>query len=61
MATRYYITKDFFRKIPNALLACYFHERELFTDLDFLAMKETKPDALFSAWLEDESVIGACL
>ena len=59
MATRHYTTKDFFRQIPNALLARYFHERELFTELDFSAkaMKETKPDALFAAWLElDEAV-----
>ena len=51
---RHYSTKNFFRQIPNALLARYFHERELFTELDFSAkaMKETKPDALFAAWLE---------
>jgi hypothetical protein len=48
---RHYTTKDFFRLVPNDLLARYFHKRELFTDLDFAAMKETKPDALFSAWL----------
>jgi len=49
---RHYSAKNFFRQIPNALLARYFHKRELFTDLDFTAMKETKPDALFAAWLE---------
>ncbi len=49
---RHYTTKDFFRQIPNALLARYFHDRDLFTDLDFSAMKETKPDELFSAWLD---------
>lgn len=32
---RHYTTKDFFRQMPNALLARYFHERELFTNLDF--------------------------
>ena len=52
MATRHYTTPDFFRRIPNSLLARYFHERGLFTELDFSAMKETKPDALFAAWLE---------
>ena len=51
MAARHYTTKDFFLQTPNALLARYFHERELFSDLDFAAMKETKPDALFEAWL----------
>jgi len=49
---RHYSTKDFFRQIPNTLLARYFHRRGLFADLDFKAMKETKPDELFDAWLE---------
>jgi hypothetical protein len=49
---RHYSTRDFFRQMPNALLARYFQGRGLFTDLDFAAMKETKPDALFAAWLE---------
>lgn len=48
---RHYTTKDFFRQSPNALLARYFHERELFTELNFSVMKETKPDALFTLWL----------
>ncbi|MDA8164491.1 MAG: hypothetical protein M0017_05610 [Desulfobacteraceae bacterium] len=49
---RHYSTKDFFRQMPNALLARYFQEQELFADLDFAAMKEGKPEALFTAWLE---------
>lgn len=48
---RHYSTKDFFRQMPNALLARYFRGRGLFGDLDFGAMKEGKPDALFAAWL----------
>ena len=48
---RHYSTKDFFRQIPNALLARYFHGRGLFGDLDFSAMKETQPEELFKAWL----------
>ena len=48
---RQYSTKDFFRQMPNALLARYFQGRGLFDDLDFSAMKETKPDELFAAWL----------
>ena len=48
---RHYSTKDFFRQIPNALLARYFHGRGLFGGLDFSAMKETPPDELFAAWL----------
>lgn len=49
---RHYSTKDFFRQMPNALLARYFQGRGLFDDLDFAAMKEGKPDALFAAWLD---------
>jgi hypothetical protein len=41
---RHYSTRDFFRQMPNPLLARYFHERKLFGDLDFAAMKETQPD-----------------
>ena len=52
MARRHYSSKDFFRHVPNALLAQYFHERGLFTDLDFSTMKETKPGDLFNAWLD---------
>lgn len=48
---RHYSTRDFFRQIPNALLARYFEARGLFGDLDFTSMKETQPDALFAAWL----------
>ena len=50
--TRHYSTKDFFRQMPNAMLARYFQAREVFGDLDFAAMKEAKPDELFTAWLE---------
>jgi len=49
---RHYSTKDFFRQMPNALLARYFQGRELLPDLDFAAMKETQSDELFTAWLE---------
>jgi len=48
---RHYSTRDFFRQMPNALLARYFQDKGLFVDLDFTAMKEGKPDELFSAWL----------
>lgn len=47
-----YSTREFFRQIPNALLARYFHSRNLFVDFDFAGMAETKPDALFDAWLQ---------
>jgi len=49
--SRHYSTKDFFRQMPNALLARYFQVRGLFGDLDFSAMKETHPDELFATWL----------
>lgn len=48
---QHYSIKDFFRQMPNALLARYFKTQGLFSDLDFTAMKEGKPDELFAAWL----------
>ena len=48
---RQYSTRNFFRQMPNALLALYFQGQGLFGDIDFAAMKEGKPDELFSAWL----------
>lgn len=48
---RHYSTKDFFRQMPNTLLARYFHERGLFEHLDFSVMKEDKSEPLFAAWL----------
>ena len=48
---RHYSTKAFFRQMPYALLARYFQERGLFSDVDFSANNEGKPDELFKAWL----------
>jgi hypothetical protein len=48
---KHYSTRDFFRQMPNALLARYFQDKMLFENLDFNAMKETKTDDLFDAWL----------
>ncbi|MEW6671830.1 MAG: hypothetical protein AB1427_09000 [Thermodesulfobacteriota bacterium] len=48
---RNYSTKNFFRQMPNALLARYFKDRDLLGDVDFAAMKEGQPDDLFKAWL----------
>ena len=45
-----YSSRHFFRRMPNALLARYFRGKGLFDDLDFDAMKPTKPDALLQAW-----------
>lgn len=55
---RHYSVRDFFRHVPNALLARYFASHEVFGDLDFAAMKEAQPDALFDAWsaLEDDAL-----
>lgn len=48
---RHYSTKDFFRQMPNALLARYFQARGMFADLDFEAIKEGSPNQLFDAWI----------
>jgi hypothetical protein len=49
---RHYTTNDFFRQMPNALLARFFQERDLLLEFDFTAIKEGKPDTLFAAWLD---------
>jgi hypothetical protein len=49
---KHYSTKDFFRQVPNALLARYFHHKQLLVDFDFAAVKDTRPDELFDAWLD---------
>ena len=48
---RHYATRDFFRQMPNPLLARYFHARGVFADLDIAALPEPHPDALWAAWL----------
>ena len=48
---RHYTTTNFFRQMPNALLARYFQGKGLLADLDLAGTSETKPDALISAWL----------
>lgn len=48
---RHYSTRDFFRQMPNALLARYFQGQGVFDALNFSAMSETKADELFAAWL----------
>ena len=50
--SRNYSTRAFFRQMPNALLARYFAGHGVFSELDFTALPETKPDALFACWLE---------
>lgn len=48
---RHYSVRESFRQMPNKLLERFFHTNNLFTNLDFSKMKETKPDELFDAWL----------
>ena len=48
---RHYSTKDFFRQMPNALLARFFQGRGEFDTLDFSTLSKTKPDVLFGLWL----------
>jgi hypothetical protein len=50
--SRHYSTRDFFRQMPNRLLARYFATHGLLAQVDFAAMKETRIDGLFAAWLE---------
>lgn len=50
MASHYSI-KGFLRNTPNALLARYFAARDVLQDFDFKAIKETKIEPLFEAWL----------
>ncbi|MFZ1084393.1 MAG: hypothetical protein WAN35_05475 [Terracidiphilus sp.] len=48
----HYSTRNFFRQMPNRLLARYFETHGVLVELDFAAMKETRIDELFAAWLE---------
>ena len=48
---RHYCARDFFRQMPNPLLARYFHARGVLGDLDIAALPEPQPDALWAAWL----------
>ena len=45
---RHYSTKNFFRQVPNALLARYFGARGVLAGVDFC---DAKTDELFAAWL----------
>jgi hypothetical protein len=46
---RQYSSKDFFRQMPNELLARYLHSRGLLPELTFRAMLEGRPGALAEA------------
>lgn len=47
---RHYFTKDFFRRMPNALLARYFLERGLFGNLDSSDLEKGEPGGLSEVW-----------
>ena len=49
---RHYSARDFFRQMPNSLLARYFRAQHVLGDLDIAALPETEPDALLAAWLD---------
>lgn len=49
---RHFSTRDFFRQMPNALLARYFEARGVLSSLDLDALKETQTEEMFAAWLE---------
>jgi hypothetical protein len=48
---RHYSTKDFFRQMPNGLLARYFAGKEACGALDFSAKAKAKQGEQFGAWL----------
>jgi hypothetical protein len=50
--TRHYSASEFFRQMPNHLLARYFAARAGLLDVDFTSLSETQPAELFNAWLE---------
>ena len=47
---RHYSTKDFFRQMPNGLLARYFSGQEACGTLDFSPSAKAKPGEQFGAW-----------
>jgi len=54
---RHYSTRDFFRQMPNRLLARYFEAHGVLAGVNFAGLRETKIEPLFAAWLglpEDE-------
>jgi len=48
---RHYSPRDFLRLAPNALLARYFHERDLLTNLDIASLPQTEIQPVFDAWM----------
>ena len=48
---RHYSTKDFFRQVPNVLLARYFEREGVLGEIDWATLNEVSPDSLFQAGL----------
>jgi hypothetical protein len=48
---RQYQPRRFFRDVPNKLLEEYFGQRDLFPDLDFTQLTETKVELIYKSWL----------
>lgn len=48
---RDYQPRRFFRAAPNALLKRYFDDKGVLSDVDFAALKETKVEPIYEAWL----------
>jgi hypothetical protein len=46
---RHYSPRDFLRQAPNKLLARYFHERDLLSNLDIESLAETDVEPIFEA------------
>jgi len=47
---RQYSPKNFLRQAPNALLARYFQEKHVLTEVDFTALSETNIGPIYEAW-----------
>lgn len=48
---KHYSPRNFFRQVPNKLLAQYFSKHGLMTNIDFSKLSETKIDAVYEEWL----------
>lgn len=47
---QHYSPRDFLRRAPNALLARYFHERDLLLDVNIADLGETDVEPMFEEW-----------
>lgn len=49
--TRHFQIKKFFREAPNNKLSCYFHEKNLLSDVDFEQLNETDIEPVFKEYI----------